>query len=60
MGEGDQFLSTKLAEESLKFTDSDSVIWVEDATHWVHQEKPDFVNDQLIHFLDKTASRVIR
>ncbi|WP_031547099.1 alpha/beta fold hydrolase [Salinicoccus luteus] len=59
-GEGDQFLSTKLAEESLKFTDSNSVIWVEDATHWVHQEKPDFVNDQLIHFLDKTASRVIR
>lgn len=50
-GTGDQFLSKKLAKESLKFIDSESVTWVEDATHWVNQEQPDLVNEQLIQFL---------
>ncbi len=58
-GKGDQFLSSKLAEESLKLIDSDAVIWVENATHWVHQEQPEFVNDQLLRFLNKTASQII-
>lgn len=54
-GTGDQFLSKQLAEESLKFIDSESIIWVEDATHWVHQEQPEFVNARLIQFLDQTG-----
>ncbi|WP_411843295.1 alpha/beta fold hydrolase [Salinicoccus sp. HZC-1] len=59
-GTGDQFLSKKLAEESLKFIDSDSVIWVDEATHWVHQEQPDVVNGQLIRFLNKSASHIVK
>lgn len=54
-GTGDQFLSKQLAEESLKFIDVNSVTWVEGATHWVHQEEPEFVNEQLIQFLNEAG-----
>ncbi|TVT28244.1 alpha/beta hydrolase [Salinicoccus cyprini] len=51
-GTGDQFLSKKLAEESLKYASSSSVEWVEEGTHWVHQEQPEYVNEQILQFLD--------
>ncbi|GAA3728928.1 epoxide hydrolase EphM [Salinicoccus jeotgali] len=52
-GSSDQFLSQRLAEESLKYTHSQRVVWVNGATHWVHQEYPDFVNEQILQFLDE-------
>ncbi|QDI91285.1 alpha/beta hydrolase [Salicibibacter halophilus] len=55
-GTGDHFLSKALAKESLKFIESGSGIWVEEATHWVHQEQPELVNDQLIRFLNEPGS----
>ncbi|GAB3067167.1 alpha/beta fold hydrolase [Salinicoccus sesuvii] len=50
-GKGDQFLSKELAEESLNNTSSNTVAWVDDGTHWVHQEQPDYVNEQILKFL---------
>lgn len=52
-GSSDQFLSQRLAEESLKYTDAEAVVWVDGATHWTHQEYPDFVNEQILEFLDE-------
>lgn len=50
-GIGDQFLSKELAEESLNHTSNSTVAWVEKGTHWVHQEQPDYVNEQILKFL---------
>lgn len=50
-GVKDQFLSRKLAEESFDLVDSGSIIWIENATHWVIHEQPDMVNRHLLRFL---------
>ncbi|MFC3419524.1 alpha/beta fold hydrolase [Salinicoccus hispanicus] len=51
-GAGDQFLSKKLAEETLNYASNSSVTWVDEATHWVHQEQPEYVNEQILQFLE--------
>lgn len=52
-GLGDQFLSSQLAKESLNFCNNADLVFVGQATHWIHHEQPLIVN-QLIHeFLEK-------
>ena len=51
-GTKDQFLSKRLAEKSLNFIERGAITWVEKARHWVQLEAPDFVNDQILQFLN--------
>ena len=50
-GLGDQFLSPMLATESLKFCENAELVWVGEATHWVHHEQPEIVNRLIKEFL---------
>ncbi|RAZ65621.1 alpha/beta fold hydrolase [Planococcus maitriensis] len=50
-GIGDQFLSPMLAKESLKFCEDAELVWVGEATHWVHHEQPEIVNRLIEEFL---------
>ncbi len=50
-GLGDQFLSPMLATESLKFCENAELVWVGEATHWVHHEQPEVVNRLIKEFL---------
>lgn len=50
-GIGDQFLSPMLAKESLDFCEDAELVWVGEATHWVHHEQPVIVNRLIKEFL---------
>lgn len=52
-GVGDQFLSRQLAEESLNFCQDAELVFIGQATHWVHHEQPLIVNQLIQEFLDK-------
>lgn len=49
----DRFLSKNLAEESLQFINSASVIWIKGTTQWVNREEVDAVNKEILSFLNK-------
>lgn len=50
-GLGDQFLSPMLATESLAFCEDVNLVFVGEATHWVHHEQPEIVNRLLAQFI---------
>ncbi|MFD1032846.1 alpha/beta fold hydrolase [Metaplanococcus flavidus] len=50
-GVGDQSLSRKLAKESLNFCSDAELIFIGQATHWVHHEQPLIVNGLIEEFL---------
>lgn len=47
-GLGDAFLDKKTAKASLEYCENGELIFVDEATHWVHHEQPQIVN-RLIH-----------
>jgi pimeloyl-ACP methyl ester carboxylesterase len=47
-GAKDRFLGRELAEESIRKCSQGRLVYLEDATHWLHHERPDQVN-ALIH-----------
>ncbi len=50
-GSRDRFLEKGLAEASLALCKAGSIHWIEGATHWVHHEEPETVNEALVDFL---------
>jgi pimeloyl-ACP methyl ester carboxylesterase len=50
-GEEDRFLEKGLAEASLALCESGRPVWFESASHWVHLEEAQDVNEELIEFL---------
>jgi pimeloyl-ACP methyl ester carboxylesterase len=49
-GVGDPFLGREMASDSLLFCDRGSLLWFEDATHWVqHEERPRVIAAILEH-----------
>ena len=50
-GTGDKYLDTALASDSVKFHRNCSVKFVEGASHWVQQERPQVVNEHMRKFL---------
>jgi len=50
-GVNDVALTREMASDSLKYCDNAQLTWYEDATHWLHHDKPDAVNARLIEFL---------
>lgn len=53
-GAGDRFLGRALAQPSIDSCEDGRLVHVEEATHWVHLERPEFVNEQLLGFLSES------
>lgn len=49
-GEEDRFLGREMAEPSAGLCRDGKVIFVPDATHWIHLEQPDLVNTTILNF----------
>ncbi|CAO4132680.1 hypothetical protein OFEAOIEE_LOCUS401 [Methylorubrum extorquens] len=52
-GKKDLALSPHLATESLKLCDQGKIEWLPGATHWLHHEESQHVNNALISFLSQ-------
>lgn len=50
-GAQDRFLGRELAEASIKKCSQGQLVFIEDATHWLHQERPERVNTLIQEFL---------
>ncbi|RQW18488.1 alpha/beta hydrolase [Bacillus sp. C1-1] len=59
-GWNDPFLSKTLAKESLKRCSNGELIFIDDATHWVHHEYPEIVNHLILKSLKKTKRETPR
>jgi pimeloyl-ACP methyl ester carboxylesterase len=55
-GAQDQFLGRDLAEASIKRCSQGQLLFLEDATHWLHHEQPERVNGLIQEFLSKPAA----
>ncbi|MFB6126840.1 MAG: alpha/beta fold hydrolase [Halolamina sp.] len=51
-GVEDEFLGRSMAADSVEFCADATLSTVEDATHWVHHERPDRVADEILAHLD--------
>jgi pimeloyl-ACP methyl ester carboxylesterase len=47
----DKFLDREMAQSSIDLCDNGRLIFIEEATHWVHHEKADRVNELIHEFL---------
>ncbi|MGE6631916.1 alpha/beta fold hydrolase [Bacillus sp. NPDC077027] len=54
-GMEDQFLSRKLAKETMKICPNGQLIFIDGASHWVNHEKPEIVNQLLLEFVQQTT-----
>lgn len=50
-GRKDSFLSHTMAEPSIAKCTNGKLIFMEEATHWLHHEKPDEVNRIIYEFI---------
>ena len=57
-GERDTALGVELAEQSLAWLDQGDLVRFPDATHWIHQDLPDVVNQHILdHFSGKAVTQ---
>lgn len=54
-GAKDVFLTTKMAEQSIKRCQKGQLIILENATHWLHHEEPVLVNGYILAFLKEDS-----
>jgi pimeloyl-ACP methyl ester carboxylesterase len=50
-GAQDKFLGRELAQESIARCANGRLDFIEDATHWLHHERPEVVNARILGFL---------
>lgn len=50
-GAQDIFLGRELAQPSIDFCVNGQLSFVDNATHWIHHEQPELVNDLILNFL---------
>ncbi|WP_342647888.1 alpha/beta hydrolase [Mucilaginibacter sp. CSA2-8R] len=50
-GKKDSALSAEMAEDSLATCKQGKLFMIEDATHWLHHEKPDEINQMILRFI---------
>ena len=55
-GKRDPFLLAKMAEESVRYCDAAELTYFPDATHWIHHEEPERVNEALIAFFKRGSA----
>lgn len=49
-GKRDLFLSAKMAEESIQLCEKGRLVYLEEATHWLHHEEAEEVNERIYEF----------
>jgi epoxide hydrolase 4 len=54
-GVNDLALRRELAQPSIDLCDDGRLVFFEDASHWVHHEEPERVNELIVAFLDAEA-----
>jgi len=54
-GAQDRFLGRELAEASIKKCSQGQLVFLDDATHWLHHEQPERVNALIHEFLSRPA-----
>ncbi|WP_372368524.1 alpha/beta fold hydrolase [Candidatus Uabimicrobium sp. HlEnr_7] len=55
-GANDFYLSRNMVEQSAKMCEQCNVFYIEEATHWVHREYPQQVNELIKNFLCKVVN----
>lgn len=58
-GIGDQFLSPMLAKESMNFCEDGELVFVGEATHWVHHEQAHILNMLIDRFINEEKADVL-
>ena len=58
-GVGDQFLSPMLAKESMNFCEDGELVFVGEATHWVHHEQAYILNMLITRFIDEEKAAAL-
>lgn len=51
-GTGDLFLTKQLAEASRSYAQDFKLVFIEGASHWVQQDRPDEVNQHMREFFE--------
>lgn len=54
-GAGDIAMGREMAQPSIEYCDDGRLVFLEEATHWVHHDEPDRVNELLVEFLSEGA-----
>ncbi|RYE01723.1 MAG: alpha/beta hydrolase [Sphingobacteriales bacterium] len=54
-GRRDAFLKASLAPASLAHCTNGRLLWFDKATHWLHHEEPDGVNEAIQNFINRNA-----
>jgi len=54
-GQQDDFLESRMAEESLDYCDAGQLMTFPSATHWVLHERPEETAEELLAHLDTTV-----
>jgi pimeloyl-ACP methyl ester carboxylesterase len=57
LGEQDDFLERAVAEASLEFCEKARAVYFPDATHWVHLEETEAINEAITGFFAEPADR---
>lgn len=52
-GELDTFLSTEMAGQSIRRCTNGQLIMIKNATHWLHHEEPDLINEYIFNFISQ-------
>jgi pimeloyl-ACP methyl ester carboxylesterase len=52
-GKQDTALSAEMANDSLAMCKQGELIMIDDATHWLHHEKPDEINQMILSFIQR-------
>lgn len=58
-GIGDQFLSPMLAKESMNFCKDGELVFVGEATHWIHHEQPYILNMLIDRFINEEKAAAL-
>jgi pimeloyl-ACP methyl ester carboxylesterase len=55
-GRKDQFLLPQMAQKSIEHCTNGKLVMVEEATHWIHHEQPDLINELIRKFITRDPS----
>jgi pimeloyl-ACP methyl ester carboxylesterase len=55
-GKKDHFLKHEMAQASIELCDDGRLVYFDDATHWLHHEEPERVNQLMAEFLHEPAT----
>jgi pimeloyl-ACP methyl ester carboxylesterase len=55
-GKNDTFLNAQMAHDSLAMCTNGKLLMIDNATHWLHHEKPDEINSLILNFINSNST----